>query len=83
DAGLGLDLKRLRGHNRRVVIRLLWLGALLTLVSAALFAVPVLDMSRQAAVMLAAILVVSGPTVVGPLLAFVRPTERLRRILVW
>ncbi|MEU2248937.1 cation:proton antiporter [Streptomyces sp. NPDC019224] len=83
DAGLGLDLKRLRGHNRRVVIRLLWLGSLLTLVSAALFAVPVLDMSAQAAVMLAAILVVSGPTVVGPLLAFVRPTERLRRILVW
>ncbi|MFC8538323.1 cation:proton antiporter [Streptomyces sp. NPDC057249] len=83
DAGLGLDLKRLTGHNRRVVIRLLWLGALLTLVSAALFAVPVLDMSAQAAVMLAAILVVSGPTVVGPLLAFVRPTERLRRILIW
>ncbi|OKJ70034.1 cation:proton antiporter [Streptomyces sp. CB02460] len=83
DAGLGLDLKRLRGHNRRVVVRLLWLGALLTLVSAALFAVPVLHMSAQAAVMLAAILVVSGPTVVGPLLAFVRPTERLRRILVW
>ncbi|MEW2124162.1 cation:proton antiporter [Streptomyces sp. NPDC058369] len=83
DAGLGLDLKRLKGHNRRVVVRLLWLGALLTLVSAALFAVPVLDMSAQAAVMLAAILVVSGPTVVGPLLAFVRPTERLQRILVW
>ncbi|GAA3007541.1 sodium:proton antiporter [Streptomyces drozdowiczii] len=83
DAGLGLDLKRLKGHNRRVVIRLLWLGALLTVVSAALFAVPVLDMSAQAAVMLAAILVVSGPTVVGPLLAFVRPTERLQRILVW
>ncbi|MFF5336963.1 cation:proton antiporter [Streptomyces sp. NPDC013181] len=83
DAGLGLDLKRLRGHNRRVVIRLLWLGVLLTVVSAALFAVPVLDMSAQAAVMLAAILVVSGPTVVGPLLDFVRPSERLRRILVW
>ncbi|PZT73699.1 MULTISPECIES: cation:proton antiporter [unclassified Streptomyces] len=83
DAGLGLDLKRLRGHNRRVVIRLLWLGVLLTVVSAALFAVPVLDMSAQSAVMLAAILVVSGPTVVGPLLSFVRPTERLRRILVW
>ncbi|WP_406289722.1 cation:proton antiporter [Streptomyces sp. NBC_00209] len=83
DAGLGLDLRRLKGHNRRVVIRLLWLGALLTVVSAALFAVPVLDMSAQAAVMLATILVVSGPTVVGPLLAFVRPTERLQRILVW
>ncbi|MFI6946473.1 cation:proton antiporter [Streptomyces sp. NPDC050422] len=83
DAGLGLDLKRLKGHTRRVVHRLLWLGTLLTVVSAALFAVPVLDMSMGAAVMLAAILVVSGPTVVGPLLNFVRPTERLQRILIW
>ena len=33
--------------------------------------------------MLGVILVVSGPTVVGPLLGFVRPTERLQRILVW
>ncbi|MFI6650057.1 cation:proton antiporter [Streptomyces sp. NPDC050529] len=83
DAGLGLDLKRLKGHTRRVVVRLLWLGTLLTVVSAALFAVPVLDMSMRAAVMLAAILVVSGPTVVGPLLNFVRPTERLQRVLIW
>ncbi|MEU9095864.1 cation:proton antiporter [Streptomyces sp. NPDC048428] len=83
DAGLGLELRRLTGHTRRVVIRLLWLGTLLTLVSAALFAVPVLDMSMAAAVMLAAILVVSGPTVVGPLLNFVRPTERLQRVLIW
>lgn len=83
EAGLGLDLKRLKGHTRRVVHRLLWLGTVLTVVSAALFAVPVLDMSMGAAVMLAAILVVSGPTVVGPLLGFVRPTERLQRILIW
>jgi len=33
--------------------------------------------------MTGAILVVSGPTVVGPLLAFVRPTDRLQRILSW
>jgi hypothetical protein len=33
--------------------------------------------------MLGAILVVSGPTVVGPLLAFVRPSDRLQRILSW
>ncbi|WP_406448027.1 cation:proton antiporter [Streptomyces sp. NBC_00876] len=83
DAGLGLDLRRLKGHTRRVVVRLLWLGTLLTVVSVALFAVPVLDMSTQAAVMLSAILVVSGPTVVGPLLNFVRPTERLQRVLIW
>ncbi|MFC8447466.1 cation:proton antiporter [Kitasatospora sp. NPDC057223] len=83
DAGLGLDLGRLKGHTRRVVIRLIWLGGLVTWVSAALLAVPVLGMSPGSAVMLGAILVVSGPTVVGPLLGFVRPTERLQRILVW
>ena len=33
--------------------------------------------------MIGAILVVSGPTVVGPLLAFVRPSERLQKILSW
>lgn len=83
DAGLGLDLRRLTGHPRRVVYRLLCLTTVLTVVSAALFAVPVLHMSAGAAVMLAAILIVSGPTVVGPLLNFVRPTERLQRILIW
>ena len=28
-------------------------------------------------------IVVSGPTVVGPLLGFIRPTERLQRVLSW
>lgn len=83
DAGLALDVRRLKGHTRRVTIRLIWIGVLLTMVSAALLAIPLLGMSKRAAVMLGAILVVSGPTVVGPLLDFVRPTERLQRILIW
>ncbi|MFD4922323.1 cation:proton antiporter [Streptomyces goshikiensis] len=83
DAGLGLDLRHLKGHTRTVVVRLVWLGALVTWVSAALLAVPIIGMSLSAAVMLGAILVVRGPTVVGPLLNFVRPTERLQRVLVW
>ncbi|MEU5046211.1 cation:proton antiporter [Streptomyces griseorubiginosus] len=83
DAGLGLDLARLKGHTRRVVVRLLWIGVLITWLLAALLAVPLLGMSRSAAVMTGAILVVSGPTVVGPLLSFVRPTDRLRHLLVW
>lgn len=83
DAGLALDMGRLKGHTRRVVIRLLWSGTLVTWFAAALLAVPLLGMSKRAAVMLGAILVVSGPTVVGPLLDFVRPRERLQRILVW
>lgn len=83
DAGLGLDLKRFRSHTRRVVLRLIGFGALLTCASVALVAMPLLGMSQGAAVMLGAILIVSGPTVVGPLLNFVRPTEQLQRILIW
>ncbi|MFG2310628.1 cation:proton antiporter [Streptomyces sp. NPDC048566] len=83
EAGLGLNISRLHGHMRRVVVRLIVLGAVITWAGAALLAVPLLGMSRGAAVMLGAILIVSGPTVVGPLLNFVRPTERLQRVLIW
>ncbi|MDF6041487.1 cation:proton antiporter [Streptomyces sp. JH14] len=83
DAGLGLDLRKLKGHTRRVVVRLIWVGTLITWVLGTLLAAPLLGMDRRAALMLGAILVVSGPTVVGPLLGFVRPKERLQHVLVW
>lgn len=83
DAGLGLDLRKLKGHTRRVVWRLIALGVPLTLAFATGMALLVLGLPEQAALMTGAILVVSGPTVVGPLLAFVRPSERVQRILAW
>lgn len=83
DAGLGLDLRRLTGHTRKVVVRLIVIGVPLTWLVASLVAAPLLGMSSGAAVELGAILVVSGPTVVTPLLAFVRPVERLQRVLAW
>jgi NhaP-type Na+/H+ or K+/H+ antiporter len=83
DSGMSLDLRKLQGHTRRIVIRLIAMGVPVTLVVGAALAGPLLGMSRQAAVMLGTILVVSGPTVVGPLLVFVRPTERLQRVLSW
>ncbi|RFC71653.1 cation:proton antiporter [Streptomyces sp. AcE210] len=83
DAGIGLDLARLKGHTRRVVVRLIWIGVLVTGLLGTLLAVPLLGMSQRAAAMIGAILVVSGPTVVGPLLNFVRPDDRLQRILIW
>lgn len=83
EAGLGLNVRRLHGHMRRVVARLIWIGVLITWAVTAVLAVPLLGMSKSSAVMLGVILVVSGPTVVGPLLHFVRPTERLQHILIW
>jgi NhaP-type Na+/H+ or K+/H+ antiporter len=83
DAGLALDLGKLRGHTRRVVRRLIAVGVPVTWAFGAVSAGLLLGMSTGAALMLGAILVVSGPTVVGPLLRFIRPTERLQRVLAW
>jgi NhaP-type Na+/H+ or K+/H+ antiporter len=83
DAGLALDLGKLRGQTRRVVRRLILWGVPVTLAFAAVFAGLLLGMSAGAALMTGAILVVSGPTVVGPLLRFIRPTERLQWVLAW
>ena len=83
DAGLSLDLRRLHGPTRRVVTRLIIIGVTATWAAVALLALSLLGMSTQAALMIGAILVVSGPTVVAPLLDYVRPTERLQHILSW
>ena len=68
DAGVGLDLRKPGGHTRRTVIRLVTIGVAITWGLAAFIAAPLVGMSRPAAVMLGAILAVSGPTVVGLLL---------------
>jgi NhaP-type Na+/H+ or K+/H+ antiporter len=83
DSGLSLEWGKVTGRSRRVVPRLVGIGVPITMVVAAFAAGPLLGMSWGAALMTGAILVVSGPTVVGPLLAFVRPVDRLRRILAW
>jgi NhaP-type Na+/H+ or K+/H+ antiporter len=83
DSGLELDLRKLQGHTRRVVRRLIVIGVPITWAIATVSAMLLLGMSKQSAIMLGAILIVSGPTVVGPLLHFVRPTERVQRVLIW
>jgi NhaP-type Na+/H+ or K+/H+ antiporter len=84
DAGLGLDLSKVPAHARRGVVRrlLLW-GVPITWAFGAIFAALLLGMSAGAAIMIGAILVVSGPTVVLPLLRFIRPTEKLQQVLAW
>ncbi|MEV7734392.1 cation:proton antiporter [Streptomyces sp. NPDC088921] len=83
DAGLGLNLRNLTGHTRWIVGRLLLLGVLLTSLVTTALAPALFDMPLRVAAMLGVILVVSGPTVVGPLLEYVRPTDKVRRILIW
>jgi NhaP-type Na+/H+ or K+/H+ antiporter len=83
DAGLGLKLRDLTGHRRRVVRRLIVVGVPVTFACAALATGLFFSVSVGAALMLGAIVVVSGPTVVAPLLEAIRPTEHVHRILAW
>ena len=81
DGGLDLRLHELSGDLGVVVRRLLLLGIPITWGGGALFAGLLLGMSVQTAVMLGAILIVSGPTVVGPILQAAAPGRRLDVIL--
>ncbi len=83
DAGVALDMRQLSGSARRSVRRLILLGVVTTVVATALAGLGFLGLSGQSALMLGVILVVSGPTVVEPLLRFVRPVESLQRLLTW
>ncbi len=81
DGGLDLVSGNLQGDDRRVVRRLRGFGIPMTWFGGAVFAWLFLGLSSQAAIMLGAILIVSGPTVVTPLLSISRPGRRLTTIL--
>ncbi|MGA1051629.1 MAG: cation:proton antiporter [Ilumatobacteraceae bacterium] len=80
EGGLDLPPRELRSTGT-VARRLITVGAVITFLVAAWGAEQLFDMSRGAAAVMAAVLVVTGPTVVGPLLRFVRPSGRTGPIL--
>lgn len=83
EGGLDLRFEELEGHNRRVLRRLVFVGIPVTWGAATLFSWLFLGLQPRLAVLLGAILIVSGPTVIGPLLALAKPRKRLRTILAW
>src|SRR5262245_30456107 len=83
EAGLRLRFRELGGGVRAVVLRLVSIGVVITGVGVMLAAKLIFGLSWGLSVLLGAILVVSGPTVVSPLLAFVRPSDTVRNVLKW
>jgi NhaP-type Na+/H+ or K+/H+ antiporter len=83
EPGLRLRFDELQGAARRVVLLLIPVGVSVTMVGVGA-AGQAADRARVgSSVVIRAILVVSGPTVVLPLLAFVRPTDTVRTIRKW
>ena len=82
EGGLGLKIDRLT-EGRSVILRLVTIGALVTWLIGWGAAQLLFDISTGGAALLGAILVVSGPTVVIPLLHLARPREPGGSILRW
>ncbi len=82
EGGLSLKMSELRQHGR-VTLRLITIGALVTWALGAVFAHYVAGFGWDLAILLGAVLIVSGPTVVLPLLRTINPKGRVGSILKW
>ena len=82
EGGLSLRLKEMAGQQR-VLWLLVTVGVLITWVIAAGIVLLFTDLPTGIAILIGSILVVSGPTVVGPLLNQVRPSRSVASILKW
>ena len=82
EGGLSLNIRELKEIGR-VVTRLITVGVLVTWVLASLGAWLALRLELPLAILLGAVFVVTGPTVIIPLLRQVRPSERIRNVVKW
>jgi NhaP-type Na+/H+ or K+/H+ antiporter len=84
EAGLRLTFREVAVGVHKVLVRLLAAGVVVTWVGVAITVALLFDdMDRGVPWLIGAILVVSGPTVVLPLLAFIRPARTVRSLLKW
>ena len=83
DGGLELNIREMRAHVRGTVRRLQTLGVAMTATAGTLLAWGLLDVDWRSALMFGVMIVVSGPTVIGPLLNFARPGRNPSLILSW
>lgn len=82
EGSLTLKYQEIKGHGR-MVRNLIPVGSVVTAVIGTLAAKWVLDVSWPVALLFGAISIVTGPTVIAPLLRSVRPKQNLANILRW
>ena len=82
EGGMSLHFGELKEAGR-VVLSLVTIGVLVSWVLIGVFCYFLIGMSWQLSCLTGAILVVTGPTVIGPLLRSIRPVKRLGSIVKW
>ena len=82
EGGLTLTFREIQ-NVRKAVFSLVTVGAVITWVVVSVAARYLLGLNWPVAILLGAVLIVTGPTVIGPLLRFVRPTGSVGKVLKW
>lgn len=83
EGGLTLRFHELKGKTGTVIFRLVSIGVLASWAVIAWLAHVVLDFPLLLAALLGALLTVTGPTVIGPMLRTIRPKGKVRSIAKW
>ncbi len=80
EAGLNLNKEDALNHGT-IILRLITVGALITMVGGALLAYFLTDLSLEVAFLYGALVIVTGPTVIQPLLRRFKVKPKLKNIL--
>ncbi len=82
EGGLSLNLKEFR-QSGGIILRLISVGALVCWALSSFFAWWLLELPWPIAFLVGALLVITGPTVIGPMLRQIRPRGRISHIVKW
>jgi NhaP-type Na+/H+ or K+/H+ antiporter len=80
EAGLNLDRSEIKKHQK-IILPLITYGALITMVFGAIFAIIITDLPWSLAFLFGSLVIVTGPTVIHPLLRRIKVESRLKNIL--
>jgi NhaP-type Na+/H+ or K+/H+ antiporter len=80
EAGLNLDKSEIKKHQK-IILPLITYGALITMVFGAIFAMLITDLTWSLAFLFGSLVIVTGPTVIHPLLRRIKVESRLKNIL--
>lgn len=83
EGGLSLRFHELKGASGSVIFRLISLGVLVSWAVISWLAWRLLGFSPLLALLLGALLTVTGPTVIGPMLRTIRPKGKVRSVAKW
>lgn len=81
--GLNLNFSSLKKEERTVITKLIPISSALTFIIGAILIKILFSMTILDSFLISALLVVSGPTVIGPILKFAKPPKKIHRISEW